>query len=65
MEKRMHDRGWPSFRESLVPGFNSAGLERLRLDRLQELRAVIDSLRLERSHGPRQPFVNTDSPRRS
>ena len=51
----MHDRGWPTFRESLLPGISSAGLERLRLVRLHELRAVIDSLRLERSHRPPDP----------
>ena len=60
----MHDRGWPSFREALVPGLNSAGLERLRLDRLQELRAIIDSLRLERSLAAHDPYA-TDAARRS
>ena len=64
MDNRMHDRGWPSFRESLVPGLNSAGLERLRLVRLHELRAVIESLRLERSLGAPGPDT-TQSARRA
>ena len=60
----MLDRGWRSFRESLVPGRNSAGLERLRLVRLHELRAVIESLRLERSLGAPGPDT-TQSARRA
>jgi len=62
MDNRMLDRGWRSFRESLVPGRNSAGLEQLRLVRLHELRAVIESLRLERSIGA--PGPDTSGPAR-
>ena len=34
----------------LTAGFSPSGLERYKLDRLRELRAVIESLRTEREH---------------
>jgi hypothetical protein len=37
-----------AFEEPITAALTPAGLERYRLDRLQELRAVIDSLRAER-----------------
>lgn len=43
----MRDGGRLAFAELLAAGESPVGLEQLRLDRLFELRAVIDSLRSE------------------
>ena len=41
-----------AFDEAIAAALTPAGLERYRLDRLLELRAVIDSLRAEREQDP-------------
>ena len=51
MDPRLRDGGRLWFAEFLAAE-NSPGLERLRLDRLLELRAVIDSLRSEHEPAP-------------
>ena len=43
-----HNPARAAFDEAIAAALTPAGLERYRLDRLQELRAVIDSLRAER-----------------
>ena len=45
----MRDGGRLTFAELLAAGASPVGLEQLRLDRLFELRAVIESLRSEHS----------------
>jgi hypothetical protein len=45
-----HNLGRAAFDEAIAAALTPAGLERYRLDRLLELRAVIDSLRAERGH---------------
>jgi len=48
----MCERDEPTFRDVMAPELSSIELEELRLDRLHELRAVIDSLRRERDQTP-------------
>ena len=43
-----YNPGRAAFDEAIAAALTPAGLERYRLDRLLELRAVIDSLRAER-----------------
>jgi len=56
----MHQRGEPTFREFMAPELTSSGLEELRLDRLHELRAVIESLRRERGLAPANSELDSD-----
>jgi hypothetical protein len=48
MAARMRDAGIPALNELRACGVTQARIEQYRLDRLLELRAVIDSLRAER-----------------
>ena len=48
----MHERGEATFREFMAPQLSPTELEELRLHRLQELRAVIESLRREIRSAP-------------
>jgi hypothetical protein len=48
----MYEHSGPVFRESIARVMSSQGLEDLRRDRLFELRAVIESLRLEQHRAP-------------
>jgi len=52
MNHRMYEHSEPVFRESVAKVMSSTGLEELRRDRLFELRAVIESLRLEQHQAP-------------
>ena len=56
----MHERGQPTFREFMAPELTSSGLEELRLERLHELRAVIESLRRERGLAPSNSDLDSD-----
>jgi hypothetical protein len=57
MAARMRDAGTPALNELRACGITQAHIEEYRLDRLLELRAMIDSLRLERSGpAPRLPL---------
>ena len=48
MAARMQSAGIPALHELIACGVTQAHIEQYRLDRLLELRAVIDSLRAER-----------------
>jgi hypothetical protein len=52
MNHWMYEHSEPVFRESVAEVMSSTGLEELRRDRLFELRAVIESLRLEQHQAP-------------
>ena len=47
--------GRPAFADFLATGLTPVGLEQLRLDRLFELRAIVDSLRSEHTPDGRAP----------
>jgi hypothetical protein len=51
-----------AFEEAVAATLTPTGLERYRLDRLLELRAVIDSLRAERRLDPLQDAWDERSP---
>jgi len=51
MAMTTHNLARAAFDEAIAAALTPAGLERYRLDRLLELRAVIESLRAERGHG--------------
>ena len=56
----MYEYGEATFREIMAPELSSTELEELRLDRLQELRAVIASLRRERGLAPSNSDLDSD-----
>ena len=52
------DSGRRAFAEALAASLPRTGLEQYRLDRLLELRAVIDSLRAEQTHDPVRALIS-------